>query len=146
MIIAMVDTSEHSVEIYRAGHNHPILIPSQSAAKLKELKTTGFGIGLDRHGTAFRKSLKNKLISLNNGDSLVFYTDGLVEASNYGSPDKPAAAPVNFFGEERLFSILENLKMKNPDNIIRKINSEIRKFHGGIPLIDDMTLLVLRRE
>jgi serine phosphatase RsbU (regulator of sigma subunit) len=144
-IIALLDTQKNSVIIFRAGHNHPIYVPAKSGTKLREIKTSGLGIGLERQGKIFQKTLKSELIKFQPGDTLVFYTDGLVEAATYKTPNKSPSKQAQFFGEERFLEALKNTRMKDPEGIINSINNEISTFHGDTPLIDDLTLLVIKR-
>jgi serine phosphatase RsbU (regulator of sigma subunit) len=145
-LIAIVDTAKHSVNLFRAGHNHPIYIPAKSNTKIREVKTPGLGIGLERQGKIFQKTLKSQLIKFQAGDTLVFYTDGLVEASTYESPETSTTQQANFFGEERLIKVLKKHWMYEPSQMINTINDEISTFHGNTPLIDDMTLLIIQRQ
>ncbi|UCF65152.1 MAG: SpoIIE family protein phosphatase [bacterium] len=145
IIMGILDTRKNQIMLLRAGHNHPILIPNQNDLAVKEIITPGIGIGLERKGQVFEKILKSKTVRLGKGDGLFLYTDGLVEASAYSDTKMTDPEKVTFFGEENLIDILNKSRQKNAQEMIQTINTNIRKFYGQSPLIDDLTMLLIRR-
>jgi sigma-B regulation protein RsbU (phosphoserine phosphatase) len=74
-------------------------------------------------------------MSLQSGDLLLMYTDGLVEATN----------PRNeMFGMKRLKNVVEELYLLPPKDAIREIRNSLAIFAEGKPLADDTTILVCR--
>jgi sigma-B regulation protein RsbU (phosphoserine phosphatase) len=71
------------------------------------------------------------------GDTLVFYTDGVVEAANAANEE---------FGESTLKKFLVGNTGKSPAEVIRDLRSELKRFVGDRPLLDDTTILVCRRK
>jgi sigma-B regulation protein RsbU (phosphoserine phosphatase) len=68
------------------------------------------------------------------GDVLVAYTDGITEADN---PDG------DFWGEQRLDSLLRSCSDGTLEQIIRCILDEVSAFANGQPQRDDVTLMVM---
>ncbi len=74
-------------------------------------------------------------ISLDPGDLLVLFTDGLTEARNERDGE---------FGEERLIVLLEERHSTNLRELVNTITAAVSHFSGQIPG-DDLTLLIVRR-
>lgn len=77
---------------------------------------------------------RNFEISLEKGDKLFLYTDGVPEASdkNY-----------NMFGMERMLGSLNAHKNKTPQEILEGISCSVSEFSGDAPQFDDLTMLCL---
>lgn len=69
------------------------------------------------------------------GDTLVFYTDGIVEAKDRNR---------HLFGFERLEALVRDYGELPPEQFIDHVIATITAFADGVPQHDDMTLLVLR--
>lgn len=73
-------------------------------------------------------------VALAPGDTIVFYTDGIVEAHN---PSR------ELFGFERLEELIRLIGGLPPAQVIARVLAEIEAFTEDSPQHDDMTLLVL---
>jgi len=112
------------------------------------LELKGLGLGLERSGKIFEETLKEKKLKLNPGDSLILYTDGVVEAArleeseeNVNREDK-----YKFYSEERLMNFLQMSCGKSPANLLEALNKDVETFFAGNSPNDDFTLLVIRKE
>ncbi|MFO7168904.1 MAG: GAF domain-containing protein [Chloroflexota bacterium] len=74
-------------------------------------------------------------LTLAPGDTLVFYTDGVVEAHD---------ATGQLFGFERLEALLAEYGDEPPAALIDRVLLEVGRFSGNAPHHDDMTLVVIR--
>ncbi len=74
--------------------------------------------------------------TLNTGETLILYTDGITEACN---KDKV------FYGKENLKKILERNGSKEQTNIGNAVIDDVIKFQSG-KKFDDITLVMLRRK
>ena len=74
-------------------------------------------------------------ISLNEGDVLLYYTDGITEAEN---------ANKELFGLERLKRVLLENSYKSAQSIKEEILREVDLFRDGYEQVDDITLLVVK--
>lgn len=72
---------------------------------------------------------------LEQGDVLVLYSDGIVEAANANGEE---------FGEYRLIAAIESSLDAGPDAIRDRILQEVRAFTAGDRLEDDQTLLAIQ--
>ena len=111
-----------------AGHNPPILARASESVLLRQ---TGMVLGPTREATYSRG-----FVTVEPGDVLVLYTDGIVEAHDRKDVE---------FGLERLKRVVASVHEKTADEILAAILAEVRKFTQGGPVEDDQTLLVLRR-
>jgi phosphoserine phosphatase RsbU/P len=68
-------------------------------------------------------------------DIFVAYTDGITEAAN------PSG---QFWGLERLESLLRSCSRMTPREIVERILAEVSEFANGEPQSDDMTLVVMK--
>ncbi len=133
MIYAVIDTKTRKVKFSRAGHN-PLALFSSDASSAKLFTPNGLALGLD-NGDKFDKTLEEMEITLRPGDALVFYTDGFTEAMD---------AQANEFGEERLVELIESTRHLPVKEMIEKIDAGVRRFVGGAPQHDDMTMVAIR--
>jgi len=111
-----------------AGHNPPLMV---SDGQVTPLKGTGVPVGLVPNGTWHEAE-----VVLPPGGSIVFYTDGLTEAS---SPDDEE------FGNERFSALAASLAGRSAAEVIAGLLAGVTAFEGGSRPADDKTLVVLRR-
>jgi len=112
-----------------AGHNPPLV--KKKDGKWKFLKTQPCKVLAFLENSEY----KHEEISLEYGDILYLYTDGVTEAMN---SDK------DLFGEERLAACLEKCDKEKSEDILNYIKHEIDDFSGGAEQADDITMLALR--
>ena len=74
-------------------------------------------------------------MTLEPGDMVYLYTDGVTEATDTGN---------QLYGEERLLNHLNAEKEKPLEEILHGIKADIDVFVKGAPQFDDITMLVLR--
>ena len=125
-LYALLDPGSGQLTFANAGHNLPYQFNS---SKLQELRATGMPLGL-----LPKMSYEEQEASLLEGDSLLLYTDGLVEAHDRGR---------NMFGIPRL----EELIRQHPNgdaSLIQLLLSEMNRFSGeDWEQEDDVTLVTL---
>ncbi|HMB41237.1 MAG TPA: PP2C family protein-serine/threonine phosphatase [Balneolaceae bacterium] len=118
----------------RAGHNNPIVYNKEKDATFK-INTTGFALGMTST-PALKKNMKESRFKFEKGDSLLFYTDGLVEARNNRNEE------YGFERLEGLFSIYGSLHSKT---ITKKIQSSVESFLGEEKPLDDITFTTIHK-
>jgi sigma-B regulation protein RsbU (phosphoserine phosphatase) len=72
-------------------------------------------------------------ITLNKGDRLFLYTDGVPEATNVDN---------KLYGEDRLLSFMNKNLEVEPTSLLPKLKNDIDKFVGKAPQFDDITMLI----
>lgn len=115
-----------------AGHNPPLLTPSQAESSLEALTRTGMALGVCA-STAWEPATAY----LGPGAALVLYTDGLVDAEN---------AAGECFGEARLRAVLSAHAGATALTLQQAVHEAVADFVGAVPPYDDMTVLVVMRE
>jgi len=86
-------------------------------------------------GSIDQYNFEKKIISLNQGDTLAFMTDGITEIFNKEK---------NMFGHENIEQIFSDSINKSTDKILNDILEAADKWSGGLPNADDITLLIMR--
>jgi sigma-B regulation protein RsbU (phosphoserine phosphatase) len=112
-----------------AGHNYP-LISRGGGGGCIELDTEGLILGI-RPNVSFEE----KSTSLEAGDVLLLYTDGITETSNRDR---------ELFGQERLCSLLTTHRHLPPEEIIDAILREVYDFASDTKIEDDISMVVLK--
>ena len=115
-------------QFIRAGH--PPAFLRRADGRVVRLQPRGMGVGLSV--SRFRAALELCEGTLEPGDRLIFYTDGLSEAQ---APDD------SFYGEDRLEALLG----QPSEDLQAAILTDVAAFIQGRALADDLTLLMLSR-
>ena len=115
---------------FDCGHNFPMKI-SQNG-QITELKMTGFPVGSQKK---IRKKNTEEYV-LEEGDTIVFYTDGIIESTGKTTEQ---------YGYDRFKNSLSELSKENSDKIISTLFSNYDKWEDGTEPDDDVTLIVLKR-
>lgn len=113
------------------GHCAPLLFrASPQGADVLRLCEGGPVLGL-LPGARFEQGVER----LEQGDVLVLYSDGIVEAANANGEE---------FGEDRLAAVIKASRHLEPDTIRDRVLQAVRQFTGTDYLDDDRTLLAIR--
>ena len=125
----VLDAGAHSLRYANAGHDRPILISTLGKPML--LDEAGLVLGLLEECR-----YENVTIPLQPGEALVIYSDGIIDATNTDDAE---------FGKERLLELLAGLRGAPADVLLDRIVGDVRRHSGEAPQIDDMTVVVVRR-
>jgi phosphoserine phosphatase RsbU/P len=141
MTYAVLDLAAGEMTYARAGHTPLIYLsgPSSPNRSAQVLAPSGMVVGLRIDGAAakFDELLEEQHISLDVGDVIVFFTDGITEAMN------PAS---DLFGEARLSRIVEEHGHLESGELRERILREIEAFVGSADQHDDMTMILIKVE
>jgi serine phosphatase RsbU (regulator of sigma subunit)/putative methionine-R-sulfoxide reductase with GAF domain len=129
-VYAVLNLNSGSLTFANAGHNPPFWVRSQGG-QVEKLKRTGVALGAVEHAPMSERS-----IQMARGDSLLLYTDGLTEAF---SPEG------ELFGDERLAEALQSRQPGSAEELLEMVEEPLNRFLQGIPLVDDLTMLAVRR-
>lgn len=111
------------------GHNPAILLRASGERELLEQGGPPLGV-------AAKPQYESATVSLEPGDVLALYTDGVVEVMN---------ARAEEFGRERLEGVLGHCAGLGVEGIVRAVVEATRAFSGRDEYDDDFTLVVVKR-
>lgn len=126
---AILDIPSRTISYVNAGHNPPILF-HRKAESLEILEAEGIALGV-----VDEIEFEVKSTSMDDGDVLILYTDGITEAFN---PEKDE------YGEERLIQIVTENSQRTAAEIIEKVKEDVDSFAGEEPQSDDFTIMVVK--
>ncbi len=125
----ILNTATGEVIYSSGGHNPPYVLS----------KTLGLRVLDDNSGTALGISeiatYSTGKTTLQPGDAIFLYTDGVTEAMN---------STGIMYTEQRLMSFLASREEFNPEEIARATLTEISNFSAGTPQADDITVMAIR--
>lgn len=110
------------------GHNPALVL--RNSGPILHLSTSGTVLGVDPD--AIYRVLS---ITMTPGDSLVLYTDGIIEATNNVEEE---------YGERRLVQAITKNGVMNMNDLCHSILSDVVQFSENVPQQDDMTLVVFK--
>lgn len=125
---AILDITTGEVRFANAGHNPPLVIDSQGVRYLNLNPGLMLGPLAD---TAY----ETERLTLNSGESLFLYTDGVTEARSRND---------ELYGELRLQKALQSAPKEKLSEIIHFISADLSQYAEGAPQSDDITMLVLK--
>jgi serine phosphatase RsbU (regulator of sigma subunit) len=130
-LYAILEPKSGVLRYSNAGHDLPYRRSTKSVGAAEELRATGMPLGL-----LPGMSYEEKEIVLDRGDSVLFYSDGLVEAHD---PHH------EMFGFPRLQGLVGAYRSEGPA-MVNFLLSELARFTGGDwEQEDDITLVTLDR-
>lgn len=133
MFYGILDLDTKVLRYCRAGHEPPLLLRA-GADTIDELPGSGMAIGLD-DGTFFNDIIEEREVTLQPGDMLALYTDGITEALNPNGEE---------FGKQRLGQALRRDLTRPLHEVVRTVDRYVRNFCVLEPRHDDRTLLLVR--
>ncbi len=128
LFLALLNSETKRLHYINAGHNPPVLV--RANGKLELLEEGGTVLGL-----LPRVRYNRAHVDIHEGDVLVLYTDGVVEATN------PAG---EMFGIEALAHSVEATRPNaTAEAVLAQIVADVKEFSAGTQASDDQTLVVI---
>jgi serine phosphatase RsbU (regulator of sigma subunit) len=121
-----------------AGLHQDILIRRQASGRVERVQTDGIWLGVTDE---IRGLVADSELRLENEDTMLLYTDGLIEARRKGSVRPTRGLVPEMFGMDRLARVLEQHGHDSPEEVRRGILEELDHYDCR----DDVTLVVIRR-
>jgi serine phosphatase RsbU (regulator of sigma subunit)/pSer/pThr/pTyr-binding forkhead associated (FHA) protein len=123
--------SDGSLTYCNAGHNPPLIIPRPGSGQpVRRLECGGPIVGLFDSAT-----FDEETVTLNPGDWLIVYSDGVSEAMSASGDE---------YGESRIVACVERNPALEPRQLLEALFADVREFTRGAPQSDDITAMVLR--
>jgi phosphoserine phosphatase RsbU/P len=111
------------------GHNPPYLFSKNQGLRTLE-DNSGTALGISE-----RSTYSTGRITLNPGDGIFLFTDGVTEAMDSAG---------KMYSDERLMNFLATQRDFNSEDIIQGTLSEIINFSAGTPQADDITVMAIK--
>jgi sigma-B regulation protein RsbU (phosphoserine phosphatase) len=129
--MACLDVRAGRVTCANAGHDATLLVRGRGGSE------SVFGASGTVLGLFPGREYATETLVLEDGDSLVLYTDGVTDAAN---------AAGDLFGEERLRACFAGGAGRSAAGTVDLLLRAVREFAGDAPQSDDITILALRRD
>jgi sigma-B regulation protein RsbU (phosphoserine phosphatase) len=129
LFFAVLDPVTGTMTYCNAGHNPPLVL--RAGGGVEDLRGGGGIVGFDAEGT-----FESRTCELALGDVVVLFSDGVTETTSPSGEE---------FGEARLAAAGRAESAGSAEQILQRIDEEVRTFGAGAPPGDDVTLLVVRR-
>ena len=130
LIYALFNPDSGTLTYSIAGHDPPLLVSADgSVTELPLTKGVALGIAPDVVYT-------QETVTLDPGDTVVLFTDGVTEAMNADNQQ---------FGMNRLTEVFDGSPPESATVANEAVFEQVRKFAGDAPQSDDITCLTLRR-
>lgn len=128
-----MDPREKTLKLSNAGQTQPIILSGEGSKPLL-IDTEGdrFPLGIvdDCHYEETKVQLKE-------GDVVILYTDGVVEALN---------SVGEMYGFDRLMASIEGGRELDENSLLDKLMDDVSSFVGSAEQHDDLTIVVVKVE
>lgn len=137
MIYAIFDPKNSEIVIARAGHELPLVCHRSADNKVSIERPSSEGMALGMVPTElFEMVIQDRTIPFNEGDTLVFFTDGITEAADTAGQEYSGA---------RLEATVSSSCYSGPREINQAIFDSVNRFSDKRGPTDDITLLTMQR-
>ncbi|HLA11345.1 MAG TPA: GAF domain-containing SpoIIE family protein phosphatase [Pyrinomonadaceae bacterium] len=124
----ILDATNHSLSYANAGHNPALLLDTNG--DIRFLERGGLPLGM------FRETRYHEYyLSLEPGEILVLYTDGVTEAMNPKGEE---------FGRDRLARAVKSVAHLSARELIAAVHEEVNHWTDGVGAGDDATFFVIK--
>jgi sigma-B regulation protein RsbU (phosphoserine phosphatase) len=128
MGLALVNKERQTLTYASAGHLYPYLLRN---GRITQIELSSLPIGIDQE-----EEFPEKTVSFSEGDLLILYTDGLIEAKNERD---------EMYGFQRIEQVLmQSDQTVAIHRFAERVMGDVGAFAAGNQYEDDLTLLVLR--
>lgn len=128
-LLAVLHPETGLVRYANAGHNPALVLRPHGS--VEELPSTGIPLGMMADA-----EYTTKEVTLEFGDTLVIYTDGVTEARNHQDEE---------YAPQRLKALCAKHSTCSAPDLAHAINTDLDAFTNGTPYDDDRTLVIARR-
>ena len=135
MAYAILDKKSSTVTLSRAGHDAPLLYRA-SDKTVSKINPPGMAVGIDS-GTVFNRVTGDFSLTLEAGDCLILYTDGVTEALDKNGEE---------FGMENVIKSIQASAPEGAAAMITRLTDDLWTFVGARPQNDDITLIAIRKK
>lgn len=130
LFYAELDPESGALSFLNAGHNPPLIV--HAAGTVEQLASGGLPLGIKANA-----EYREGRTTLQRGDVLVIYSDGVTEAASPSGEE---------FGPTRLYEVVSRNVDSSAAGIRDRIESALTKFSQGTQAADDITLVIVKRQ
>ncbi|MCX5637627.1 MAG: SpoIIE family protein phosphatase [Planctomycetota bacterium] len=127
LFYAIIDAKSKTITYCSCGHEPTVLIRD---GKTRDLEKGGLVLGVDAEA-----EYEIETIKLRDGDGLVFYTDGLIDAANFDG---------QLWGRESMLEAAKKFTSGTAEQMVKNILGYRRRFVGLAEQIDDTSIVVVK--
>jgi len=127
LFYAVLDVKEETITYCNCGHEPAVLIRD---GQIVELEKGGFVLGVEAQAEYEIETLR-----LRDGDCLLFYTDGLIDAANFDG---------EFWGRQSLLETAKKFALLGAGQMVKNILGYRRRFVGLAGQVDDTSIIVIK--
>jgi sigma-B regulation protein RsbU (phosphoserine phosphatase) len=124
----VLDATNRTIAYTNAGHNPPLLMGMDGTAKF--IEAGGLPLGMFRDTRYY-----DHYLSIEPGQMLVLYTDGVTEAVNKGGEE---------FGRDRLVTAVRDGRSLSSKELIKSIHATVIDWTEGLGATDDITFFIVK--
>lgn len=114
------------VEVCNAGHCPPLYLHD---GEVSPIAATGLPVGM-----FCQEKYESAQITLDKGDRLLLYTDGLSEARDVANLE---------YGDSRIHSLLSDCSQLPAASLVGRLLEDVRTFASGTRIADDLTIMAI---
>jgi len=130
LLYGLLDGNDRTIRLCSAGQTQPVFVSARTGEAFL-LQTAGDRFPL---GILDEARYEETLVPFSPGDSLVLYTDGIVEAMNQKG---------EIFGFDRLLDIVRESRARAAGEGLKAIVDGVTAYCEGAPQHDDLTVIVI---
>ncbi len=127
LFYAILDVKEETITYCNCGHEPAVLIRD---GEIVELEKGGFVLGVEAQAEYEVETLR-----LRDGDCLLFYTDGLIDAANFDG---------EFWGRQSLLETAKQFTSLGAGQMVKNVLGYRRRFVGLAKQVDDTSIIVVK--
>jgi len=127
LFYAILDIEDKTITYCNCGHEPTVLIRN---GQIMELEKGGIVLGVDAEA-----KYEIETVELKEGDCLLFYTDGLVDAVNFDG---------ELWGRERMLTSAKKFAADSAEQMIKNMLGYRRRFVGLARQLDDTSIVVVK--
>jgi sigma-B regulation protein RsbU (phosphoserine phosphatase) len=124
---ATIDVAARTITYCNCGHEPAVLLRE---GRVYDLAKGGLVLGVDRHA-----KYEIETVALRDGDCLLFYTDGLVDAMDFNN---------DLWGRERMLEAAMRFADCPADHMVRNVLAYRRRFAGLARQVDDTSIIAMK--
>ena len=131
IIFGVIDEVTGGVVLSQGGHPSPLHI------RRADTSVTAIGDGGPLVGLFPSVEYENVTFSMQPGDRLILYSDGISECTNRTG---------EMFGDERLLTLATDIDCLDLPRAIQHVGQQLQAWRGGVAFDDDVSLLLIEKK